>query len=723
MSTNPVLAAAIAAALLAPAAYAQAQAQEGAAAPGGLEEIVVTAQKREELAQKTAISMSVYTGDDIAKSGVHNIAALANMEPSLNVTASNGAGYMAVRGVASTDITEIGDPAVSISRDGFFMNRSYSIFSSLYDVERIEVLKGPQGTLQGRNTTGGAVNIITKRPDTELGGYAAAEVGDYNALDFEGAVNVPLGDKVQVRLSGITRQRDGYRDNSPAKDDGDDEDAQSIRLSLAFQPFENFTGLLQVQHDKIGGVGDVAAKAPFGVETKWDSDSTTKFPLYTQYKTDLDETRFRWEFAYSGLPAGMTLTYLGGYDDTIWKHALDATADPNQLQQFIQEENPTTQNHELRLTSNNDSALFWQVGLFYFKEKNSPLDSGLFIESGPFADQYLIRFNYNVETESKAAFGQVSYNVTDAVKLSAGVRYTEDSKTRTGDATLDLHVASGGFLPPGLVVVTPGNGNIDDSKPTYHAGIDWQVTDQNLVYLKYDTGFKSGGFNSNGSAPSVPYGPETVDAIELGTKNRFLSDTLQLNAAAFYQKYKGYQAAQSTPALGGGPGVQNAGDADIYGLEAELLYAFGEHGRFNVAGSWLDTKFTEFTALSADGSTELDLSGNELPNAPDLSVSAGIEYGFGLFGGTLTPRLEGKYTSSFNYSFFNFPDTETDPTTVGNAMLTYEPGSAKWNLQAYVRNFTDEVVFSRIAQNNVVHVQEYQFAPPRTYGLRFQYNF
>ena len=114
----------------------------------------------------------------------------------------------------------------------------------------------------------------------------------------------------------------------------------------------------------------------------------------------------------------------------------------NQLQQFIQEENPTTQNHELRLTSNNDSPLFWQIGLFYFKEKNSPLDSGLFIESGPFADQYLIRFNYNVETESKAAFGQVSYNVTDAVKLSAGVRYTEDSKTRTGDATLDLHVAS-----------------------------------------------------------------------------------------------------------------------------------------------------------------------------------------------------------------------------------------------------------------------------------------
>jgi iron complex outermembrane recepter protein len=721
MSANPILGAAIAAALFSPLAVAQTE--TGGAQSGPLEEVIVTAQKHEEPAQKTAISMSIYSGDDLAANGVSSVASLASVDPSLNMTSANGAGYMAVRGVASTDFTEIGDPAVSISRDGFFTNRSYGLYSSLYDVERIEVLKGPQGTLQGRNTTGGAVNIITRKPGTEFGGYIAADAGDYGALNFEGALNIPLGDKVQARLSALSRQHDGYRDNSPVPDDGDDDDSQSVRLAIAFQPFENFTGIISGQYDKIDDVGDVAAKRTLGQVTHFDTDSSQKFPLYQPYFTDMTDKRLHWEFNYGGLPAGMTITYLGGYDDVTWKHALDATVDPNVVQQqFIQEENPTTQNHELRLSGGADSPLFWQVGLFYFEEKNGPLDSGLINRTGPFAGRYLIHFLYDVKTESKAAFGQIAWNVTDAIKLSAGMRYTEDEKTRTGEANLDLQVASGGFLPP-IIITTPGNGHIKDSKPTYHAGIDWQVTDDSLLYLKYDTGYKSGGFNSNGSAPSVPYGPETVDAIELGTKNRFAGDTVQLNAALFYQKYDGYQAAQSTPVISSGSGVQNAGDADIYGIEGEVIYAFADRGRFHVNASWLDTEFKEFNAITPDGTQNLDLAGNELPNAPDLSVSAGIEYGFDFIGGTLTPRIDGKYTSSFFYDFYNNVDTKTDATTVGNASLSFSPDSEKWNLQAYVRNFTDEVVFARMYRNYVVNVNEYQFAPPRTYGLRFQYNF
>jgi iron complex outermembrane receptor protein len=496
-----------------------------------------------------------------------------------------------------------------------------------------------------------------------------------------------------------------------------------VRLAIAFQPFENFTGIISGQYDKIDDVGDVAAKRTLGQVTHFDTDSSQKFPLYQPYFTDMTDKRLHWEFNYGGLPAGMTITYLGGYDDVTWKHALDATVDPNVVQQqFIQEENPTTQNHELRLSGGADSPLFWQVGLFYFEEKNGPLDSGLINRTGPFAGRYLIHFLYDVKTESKAAFGQIAWNVTDAIKLSAGMRYTEDEKTRTGEANLDLQVASGGFLPP-IIITTPGNGHIKDSKPTYHAGIDWQVTDDSLLYLKYDTGYKSGGFNSNGSAPSVPYGPETVDAIELGTKNRFAGDTVQLNAALFYQKYDGYQAAQSTPVISSGSGVQNAGDADIYGIEGEVIYAFADRGRFHVNASWLDTEFKEFNAITPDGTQNLDLAGNELPNAPDLSVSAGIEYGFDFIGGTLTPRIDGKYTSSFFYDFYNNVDTKTDATTVGNASLSFSPDSEKWNLQAYVRNFTDEVVFARMYRNYVVNVNEYQFAPPRTYGLRFQYNF
>jgi iron complex outermembrane recepter protein len=705
---------------------------------GTLADIVVTAQKHEESAQKTAISMNVYSAEKLVEEGIHDIPSLVTNDPSINLTMSNGAGYLAVRGIASTDLTEIGDPSVSISRDGFFSNRSYGLFSSLYDVARIEVLKGPQGTLFGRNSTGGAVNIVTNRPGKEFDAAASLELGNYNAHNFEGMVNLPFSDSVQFRASGVSRQHDGYRDNGPNLPRGDDEDDQSGRLQLAFQPSEHFDGLVSVQQDTVGGVGDVSLQAPFAtVLSNYDASS---FPLQTKTSVSMRDTRLRWEFHWTGLPGGTQLTYLGGHDKTEWHHSLDASSATG-LGQFIQEENPVTVNHELRLTSAPGERLFWQAGLFYFKETNDPLHSGLQQQSGPFAGDYLIHFDYAIETVSKAAFGQFSYQFTDDLKFSAGARYTNDQKTRTGNALLDLTVASGGFLwfdttnpgPPVPVftcapgacihypITTPGNGHTDESKPTYHVGLDYQVTPENLLYIKYDTGFKSGGFNSNGSAPSVPYGPENVTATELGSKNRFLGNTVELNAALFHQQYGGYQASQFTAALGGGPGVQNAGSARINGLEAELVVAPKGAGRFDLSATWLDAKFTDFNAVNAAGNATVDLSGNELPNAPKFTATAGYEHDFAVLGGSLKARVDGKYTSSFNYSFFNFVDTEAWAATVGNALLSYTPDASHWNTSVFVRNFTNKVYLTHAQENTNVNLNNYEFGAPRTYGIRFQY--
>jgi len=540
----------------------------------------------------------------------------------------------------------------------------------------------------------------------------------------------------------MSRDHDGYRDNTPLDIRGDDEDFKSGRIQLAFQPTENFSGWLSAQYDRRDAVGDVAAKGPFGVPGT--IPDSKRFPVYVPSSTDLKSTRYRWEFVYDGLPGDVSLTYLGGHDDTSWDHVLDATPAPDfdPLEAFIQSENPTTVNHELRLASATGNRLFWQAGLFYFKEENSPLRSGLNMRSGPFEDLYLIYFGYDIETTSKAAFGQLSYDLTDQLTLSAGARYTKDEKHRTGDADLNLTVASGGFLwrdttvdpyapiPVFLCtpaceffhIVTPGNGDLDDSKPTYHLGLDWKLTDENLLYIKYDTGYKSGGFNSNGSAPSVPYGPEEVDSWEIGTKNRFANNTVQLNAALFYQDYTGYQASQFTPALGGGPGIQNAGNARIIGLEGDLIVSVGANGRFNLNGTWLDTEFKDFLAVNAEGTETVDLSGNELPNAPKLSFATGYEHVFPIGSGDITARIDGKYTSSFNYSFFNFPDTKSPSTTIGNLSVMYAPASRAWSLQGYVRNFTDETVLVLARQNTLANANEYQFAAPRTYGVRFQYN-
>ncbi len=196
----------------------------------------MTAERHEETSQTTPVAMSVYSGKDIADAGVHDISTLTTIDPSVNFTTATGSGYIAIRGVSSTDLTEIGDPAVSVSRDGFFTNRSYGLFSSFYDVERVEVLKGPQGTLYGRNSSGGVINIISATPTDTFGGYVSIDAGDYQALNFEGALNLPLSDTVQMRISGVSLHHDAYRDNALATRGADDEDSRSSACNSPSSP-------------------------------------------------------------------------------------------------------------------------------------------------------------------------------------------------------------------------------------------------------------------------------------------------------------------------------------------------------------------------------------------------------------------------------------------------------------------------------------------------------
>ena len=694
------------------AAQADATPQESAAGPQNeLGEIVVTANRIASSAQKTATALTVYTGADLASAGVSSVQTLQTIDPSVNVTSSTGAAYVAVRGIASTDVTEIGDPSVPIARDGFFTNRSFSIGTSMYDLARVEVLKGPQGTLFGRNSTGGLISIVTQKPTQEFGGYGSIEIGNYDTINVEAGANVPVSDKVQMRFSGISRRHDGYRTLTVINREGDDEKTLSGRVQIAFQPFEGFSGLISYQHDDIDAVGDVALQSALGVVP--DIADEKRFPNYQPTFTRINGDRIRWEFSYDALPMGLTLTYAGGYDDQKWRHALDASSLGGvQQAQFLQSESPKTWNHEVRIATAQDQPFTFQGGYFHFDEKNT-IDSGLFERNGPFAGAYFIKFDYKVKTQSDAVFGQAAYKFGDTIKLSAGMRYTWDKKDRTGQAVL-----------PFFGILTPGDGSISQHKPTYHFGIDWTPTPQNMVYAKYDTGYKSGGFNSNGSAPSVDYGPENLDAFEIGTKNRFLGNKLQFNAALFYQKYSGYQASQTSAIVDGGQGVFNIGSAKIYGAEAQVVALLGGF-RLDVNGTYLHANFDDNLPLVRDGANvDRDISGNRLPNAPRLSVTAGLEYTFPIGDGTLKPRIDGKYSSAYYYSVFNDADTRQDNYMTGNLSLTWVPKvDGPLEVQAFVRNFTDERVYANAARNFVSGVNTYQFQPPRTYGARLGFHF
>lgn len=728
--------------LVASRAYAEAAAANAADnSVTNLSEVVVTATKRETSAQKTPVAITVYSGAALEASGVHSLEGLTTIDPSVNLTKSTGAAYVAVRGVASTDVTEIGDPSVPIARDGFFVNRSFSIATSMYDLERVEVLKGPQGTVFGRNSTGGLISIVTAKPKDTLGGDINLTVGDYNQQTAEGAINIPVGDMIQVRAAGITSRHDGYRTETGINRSGDDEDVNSGRLSVAFEPFAHFKGLVSAQIDKIGGAGDVVDDQPLqsgkGTPVSFTTSQSKTFAAYQPSSENIRSDRYRWEFTYDALPFGTTLYYGGGFDRSAWDHSLDSSSSATNLSQFVQKERPDTWNHEIRLSSPDSNRWTWQVGYFDFSEENN-LVSELHQTGGQFTGLNLIQFTYNVKTTSEAFFGTTSYKLTDNLKVTMGARETNDVKTRTGNAVLDLTVASGGFLalpynacyfgppPPGgcshLIQTTPGNGHIDQSKPTYHFGVDWNWAPANLLYVKYDTGYKSGGFNSNGSAPSVPYNPETMEATEIGSKNRFLDNHLQLNADVFHQDYSGYQASQVTAALGGAPGIQNAGSATIDGLEVQATYVNDLLGRFDLNSTYLHTKFASFTALDGAGNP-VAIGGNKLPNAPELSTNIAWERDFKAFGGTLTPRADVKISSSYFFSFFNTLDTRQDAYTTGNLSLTYAAPGSKWSVQGFVHNITDEVVLANAARNYNSNLNTYQFAPPRTFGVRLSADF
>lgn len=707
-------------------------ADDGAAAPQqGLGDIIVTANRVASSAQDTATALNVYSGDALRDQGIASVRDLTAIDPSVNLSTSTGSAYVAVRGIASTDITEIGDPSVPVARDGFFTNRSFSLASSMYDLDRIEVLKGPQGTLQGRNSTGGLISIITKRPRFENGGYVSLEAGNYGTFNSEMGANLALSDSFAVRASGTFQSHDGYRRADGVMDRLDDENFASGRIQALYQS-GGLTAWLSYQHDSRIVDGDAQFTRDLG--TSIDPDNIGYATSNVPQSTKVSQDRVRWELAYA-TDGGLNFMYQGGYDNAHWQNVLDATgpAYPFSSRQFQQSEKPETWNHEFRVSNEKTDRLFVQAGFFYFSEDNT-IDSGIFAyemyapyagTAYDFSNQYALKFDYDVKTRSKAIFGQLEYDLTDSLTASVGGRYTWDKKTRTGGAVLNfpaLAFPEWGDVFPFTTSTTPGDGHMSESKPTWHAGLEYHASADSMIYGKYDRGYKPGGFNSNGSASSIPYGAETVDSFELGSKNSLLGNTLQINGDIFYTNYRGYQASQTADALDGGAGTFNVGSAKIYGAEMSVNALVAEHTRIGVNGTYLHTKFGENIGVNDGNGDPQEIGGNQLPNAPKFVITGSIDQDFALPTGKVTAHVDAKYSSSYYFSVFNNADTQSPAYAMANATLGYESDHG-WKLTAFVKNIFDKNVFAYAARNFNSDLNTYQFQPPRTFGVRGSVDF
>lgn len=704
------------------AAVAQ-DANELALPEEGVPDIVVTAERRESTVQKTAIAISAFDQSLLDDLSVQNLDNLANFVPSLIFSQENSEFKVIIRGVGSDNLNINGSNGVAIHVDGIPLSRPSGFNAASYDVERIEILRGPQGTLYGRNATGGAINLISALPSKDIEASADILYGDYEWIRFRTAANLPITDYAAARMTYVRENRGGVQRNLfPGGTQGGGIDSEYFRGQLRLDPTEDLRLVARASILRQGGTGPSRKRLSAPPNSPLiDAGFVTEDPdFYTVYKDtpefqrvelDVYSLEATWDLPFA------TLTVLGGHVESLFRVQADADQVRRPLgiaggQTSVSRAftDSTQDSVELRLASRGDGPVEWLIGAFMLDEE---VDYELLVSTQrtgppnfPVISQIVNNID-SVDTRSWAVFGQASYSfgANEQFKLAGGLRYTTDKREGVGDDTQTFRRPGPGGIGSNRSLTTPA-GSWD--KITWRAAADWQVTPTNLLYASASTGFKSGGFNFGArNADEEYYDPESLTAYEIGSKNRFFDGRAQLNLSTFYYDYKDLQAFQI---LEDQSFVENAATATVYGVELEgTLRPFGG---LSLDGhlSWQRARFNSFRSrdavfpngpdnLSNTGDELIDLSGNRLQNAPDWSGHIGAQYAIPV-GGTASLILRAQtyfqskaYVRTFNRDPYDRQDAYTK--TDLNVRLENQ-GDLRWFIGAGVDNVEDEAVISSI---------------------------
>lgn len=643
-------------------------------------DIVVTAQRRSESSQKAAVAITALSGADLVAQARNSVADAIATVPSVQVQGNPNGAQIYIRGVGSNADSQLGDPAVNLNVDGVYQQQTEVPTSLMYDVERIEVLRGPQGTLYGRNATAGAVNIVTKDPVLgDFSGYATLQGGNYDAIHGEAAVNVPVGDNSAVRAAIATDNHDGYLSNG-------NNDARMVagRLKVLTNPTDNLRILLAGDYLHSGGndIGSVAA--PLDKDDPWYSDKPRGY-------LDIDSWNVRGQVDYTAPFA--TFTLLASHND-FDKDEANVILSPSAVSVHREGKQNSV---ELRASSPYASPVKWVGGLFYYHDDelrqvvDSPIDAVAAGASNP-----ELR---TVTATSYAAFANATVPLTDGIRLTGGVRYTHDRK----DARF---------------VYTDGSGAADATAIaswnsfTWKGGLEADVSPTSLLYANVSTGFKAGGFAQQ--FPAASYDPEKITAFEIGSKNRFFDNALTFNLSAFHYSYRDYQAQYPDLVDGAFALVTaNAATARIYGAELEARLRLSPDDTLSLNGTYLHTRFGEFRYTSILSGT-VDHSGERLPNSPTAAFDIAYDHDFHVAGGVLTAHANMHISSGYWTTVERSIDSCQGSFTRSDAFLRYEPASQGWDVRLFVRNIENRAVRTLGAANPFDAVL--LIAPPRTYG-------
>ncbi|MFQ5609629.1 MAG: TonB-dependent receptor domain-containing protein, partial [Woeseiaceae bacterium] len=569
-----------------------------------LEELVVTAQKREESLQRTPISMAAFTSDQLEKASIVDLYDVAIQTPGM-ILNKEIVGKIYIRGIGAENLTIGGDPGVAVHADGAYIARTSAANFDLYDIERVEVLRGPQGTLYGRNATGGTINIISKAPTPELEGSVLVEYGDFDQIRVGGVLSGPLaGERVLARAAVVKSDRDGFTPNILTGEDLDDEDLLMGRLRLRFLPTDAVTIDLIADFSQ-----DDGSPAPFKQLEFSDlcegpngaNDPPGLRPVSQESPVMEKQDQFGITAAIDWKLEGLTFTSVTSYRDTEFEAIFDGDAVDITFQNFEDFDDTQQFSQEFRLASDSDERWSWILGAYYFNDDG---DTRIFIPIPGFG--FDILHLASISTDAFAVFGQATYNASERLALTVGLRYNSEDKEAT-------QFSDFGFMPP-----LNQNLNEDSDELTPKFGIEYYASDNVMLYASATRGFKSGGFTFNGFQSN--FEPEFVWAYETGIKSRLAGGAVILNGSVFYYDYTDLQVSKLENNAGV---ITNAADATIFGGEIELLAQPVDNWRVNAGLSLLNAEFDEF--LTEDPSNPqlgtIDLNGNNLPRSPDFSAN------------------------------------------------------------------------------------------------------
>jgi iron complex outermembrane receptor protein len=715
---------------------------------GSLTDIIVTATRRSESVQKASVPISVIGGKDLVREGVTRAGDLSAVLPGVEVGSAGGPVQIYIRGVGTTATNGLAEGAVAFNVDGIYISRPTAINNAFFDVNRVEVLDGPQGTLYGKNATGGAINLITNDPSTsKMSGNATVEVGDYGLLISQAAVNVPVSDQLALRGAVSVARHDGY-----LSDGTNDQNSVAARLKALIKPNDDLTIVLSADFGGNYGHGDGAVALPLvNPSNPWEGESSPAtnavlqnsalggaypgshfkflgpYGLLAPITNEISQNNRQWGISSDikwDLGFG-TLTSLTGYRQ-----------DPDSYTTYVpgffvrDTESDQQLSQEFRL-SGTYGRIKYVLGAYYFTENQ---DFELYDNAGLVSSGLL-----NVPSltdNSYAGFGEVTFSVLPTLRLVLGDRYTRELKTINGS---DTNGNSG--------AVYDFDHGLNEHDDNWKAGFEYDVRPQSMLYFTASTGFKSGGFYPN-AGPDF-FKPEKMTAYELGIKNRFFNNKLELNLELFDWDYANRQFShlgEVTSPTGQSLnnvilGTYNAGQATLRGIDTTIKYLLTDNDIFSLEAEYNSTRYNSFVYMQPygfasptndgcilgannHGTQTINCSGRPLSRAPLWSGTLGFEHNADLGFGTLQANIRTQLSASYYLDVDYVPSEKAPGYTRTDFDLTYHPPAGNWTLGAYVHNLENSAVYTGgVEQPFVSNLTFANILPPRTYGARFTVGF